>query len=261
MAHALEDTFGKDRVRRVLILAYWFPPDIAAGALRPWGLYRHLAGQGWAPTVVTASAGEDCQGVIRLPHPRTRGGLTSITNLAHKAPRTVIRALRGFRRVFEEAMIHPDRKAGWRRSAIAGSLEALAGGDFAALLSTSPPATAHVVARTLKERTGLPWIADLRDLWAENYAYQWSEFRRLYDRRVERRVLAEADAIITVSEPLAEALRLRHSPPVQSIPNGFPPEELAAPEQDLTDTSRSRIPGPYTRGSRIRLPCSTPCRS
>ena len=37
-----------------------------------------------------------------------------------------------------------------------------------AILSTAPPITSHVIARQAKEILKCPWIADFRDLWANN---------------------------------------------------------------------------------------------
>ena len=40
-----------------------------------------------------------------------------------------------------------------------------------AIYSTSPVPTAHLIARVLKWMTDLPWVADFRDLWTEDYRY------------------------------------------------------------------------------------------
>ena len=105
-------------MRRVLIIAYCFPPDLAAGALRPWGLYRHLSDQGWTPTILTASVGEELPDVIRVPHRRVRDHLPSVMDLGRHAPRFVTIASRGVRRLVAEVAAHPDTEAGWRQSAV-----------------------------------------------------------------------------------------------------------------------------------------------
>ena len=219
-------------MRRVLIVAYWFPPDPAVGALRPWGLYRHLLSEGWEPVVLTASRGAEIPNIIRVPHRRPSERLRSVLGLPLTAegprlPRFLAVAIRKALSLMAEATAHPDREGGWRISAVAAGSERLLGGSFDAILSTSPPSTAHLVARDLKEGTRLPWVADLRDLWADNYDYEWSELRRWLDRRTEHDVLKSADALVTVSEPLAQRLRSLHRPATYSIPNGFASEEVA----------------------------------
>jgi hypothetical protein len=36
------------------------------------------------------------------------------------------------------------------------------------ILSTSQPNTCHIIAARLAARHGVPWAADLRDLWSQN---------------------------------------------------------------------------------------------
>jgi hypothetical protein len=149
---------------------------------------------------------------------------------------------------------HPDTESGWHDAAVKRGLEVLSAGGFGAILSTSPPATAHFVALSLKERTRLPWVADLRDLWSDNYAYPWGPLRQAYDRRVEEAVLKQADSLVSVSEPLAHALRSRHPLSVYSIPNGFPPEEMLATPVELTRSFTITYTGTLYRGKREPSP-------
>src|SRR5262249_14127195 len=102
--------------------------------------------------------------------------------------------------------------------------------DVDAIHSTSYPVTAHVAAARLKSETGKPWIADFRDLWTENhYADYASGFRKRLDQVLESNLLDSADALVTVSEPLARTLRSLTGgrKRVEVIGNGFDPEDFA----------------------------------
>jgi glycosyltransferase involved in cell wall biosynthesis len=222
--------------------------------MRPFGLYRNLADEGWSPTVLTASAGHELPGVVRVPHHRVRDRFDAVVEIGRKAPSSVTSAMRFLRRLLAEASAHPDAESGWRNAAVECGLAILAEGGFSAIVSTSPPATTHLVALQLKQRTGVPWVADLRDLWADNYAYPWSSLRRTYDRRIERRVLKQADAVVSVSEPLAAVLRAQHPLPVHSIPNGFPKEEMLTPLPELTREFSISYTGTLYPGKRDPLP-------
>ena len=95
--------------------------------------------------------------------------------------------------------------------------------------STSFPVTSHLVAYKLKAATGKPWIADFRDLWTEfHYADYSSSLRRRLDRLIESKLLEKADAIITVSDTLADTLRrlTRGRKRVEVIRNGFDSEDF-----------------------------------
>jgi glycosyltransferase involved in cell wall biosynthesis len=94
-----------------------------------------------------------------------------------------------------------------------------------AIVSSSSPVSSHIIARKLKIEFGIPWIADLRDLWSQNHNYPFGPLRRWRDTRLEMKTLADADALVTVSDPLARKLRTRYKgKPVVTITNGFDPE-------------------------------------
>ncbi len=243
------------RIPRVLIIAHAFPPSPVIGAQRPIGLYRHLRQFGWEPIVLTACAGEDLSGVIRIPHTRPGERLRELLRLPPNSGGFAGRFLRGVRKGLSGMTALPDDESGWMKPALAEALNLVHwNGGFNAILSTSPPVTAHLLAFRLKEHTGTPWLADLRDLWSDNYAYPWGEWRRSYDRRVERGALAGADALVTVSEPLAETLRTRYSNRVSVIPNGFPTDELATLGGPLTRTFSITYTGTIYQGKRDPTP-------
>ncbi|MDA8325199.1 MAG: hypothetical protein M0033_03180, partial [Nitrospiraceae bacterium] len=74
---------------------------------------------------------------------------------------------------------------------------------------------------------GVPWIADLRDLWTMNHYYDKLGVIRFFERRLEMRTLSCADALVTVSQPLADALGTLHKgKDVQCITNGFDPDDF-----------------------------------
>ena len=69
-----------------------------------------------------------------------------------------------------------------------------------AILTTSPPISAHLIGRKTKEMFGCPWVANLRDLWSQNLA-QGNDLVRQLERPAERRSLHDTDAVVSVSEP------------------------------------------------------------
>ena len=103
------------------------------------------------------------------------------------------------------------------------------------MLFSCHPTISHIVTRELKEISGLPWVADLPDLWSRNHNYSYSPLRRVFDTRLERKTLSSADVLTTVSEPWAETLRKLHQgKQVHSITHGFSPDEVNRPPVKLT---------------------------
>jgi glycosyltransferase involved in cell wall biosynthesis len=78
-----------------------------------------------------------------------------------------------------------------------------------AVLTTAAPYSAHLVGLGVRRAGAVPWIADFRDEWTTNpylrdrYPTAWHG--RL-NRRLERRVLETADAVVAVSRPWLEAI-------------------------------------------------------
>ena len=106
-----------------------------------------------------------------------------------------------------------------------------------AIISTSSPVTSHIVAKQLKDKHGIPWVADFRDLWTQNNYYPYSTLRKAIERRLELKTLHKADALVTVSEPAARQLGILHKgKQLFAITNGFDPEEVNSMDEGLTDT-------------------------
>lgn len=95
--------------------------------------------------------------------------------------------------------------------------------------SYGPPGVLRV-ARKLSERMGVPWVADFRDLWIE-------QFDRTLDTRLkyflQRRHLRTVAGITVVSDAMADAVKSQLAPlekPVRLIYNGAEPFDDVRPD-------------------------------
>jgi len=135
-----------------------------------------------------------------------------------------------------EITAYPDPQKGWRAYAVEAGADILRQQDIKAIISTSPPVTSHIIAKRLRDEFKIPWVADFRDLWTQNYYYPYSPLRRIIERRLELKTLSAADALVTVSQPAVDDLHSLHrQKPVHSIPNGFDPAEVNTTPAKLTD--------------------------
>ena len=229
-------------MKKVLIITYYFPPRPGVASLRLRGLAKYLPEFSWEPVVLTADlpAEPDPQfKAIQTPYPGDVSALLkkrlhlqaergfqeqvgiplAIRGSKHSISGWLIRFLKGF-------IVYPDEQKYWLPFAIKAGHELLQKEKFDALLSSSGPATCHLIAKELKVQFGIPWVADFRDLWTQNHYYAYNEVRKCFERRLELKTLNGADALVTVSEPLAEKLGDLHlGKPVFAIPNGFDPDE------------------------------------
>src|ERR671931_2464721 len=108
-----------------------------------------------------------------------------------------------FRRV-----LVPDENVSWNLTAIPAALRIIRREGIDVVLTTSPPSSVHLVGAAAKRVTGVRWVADLRDSLvahphrrAERFAVRVKEQG---PQTVARVVARYADAIVTVSEAIAE---------------------------------------------------------
>jgi glycosyltransferase involved in cell wall biosynthesis len=99
-------------------------------------------------------------------------------------------------------LLFPDRAAGWIPAAIVAALQATKQQRFDAVLSTSPPVSAHIVAYVIARARGLPWVADYRDLWHGNQYTRKGRARAQLEFGLERILRRRANAITAVHHDL-----------------------------------------------------------
>ncbi len=97
------------------------------------------------------------------------------------------------------------------------------------MVSTGPPHSMHLIAVGVKEKLGIPWLADFRDPWTNIDFYdklmltRWSDKKH---RKQEKKVLRNADKVVTVSQNWARDFIKIVDRPVEVITNGFDPEDF-----------------------------------
>ena len=226
-------------MKKVLIITYLFSQKEAIGSKRMQGLAKFLPEFGWSPTILTSYS------KIR-PDPRFRVVETPANDIlakwkrflglnldktlkeqtglhTYKTKNTLIDRILN---MWEEIFAYPDINIGWYNHALEAGNKLLEIENFDVIISTSP--TSYLIAKELKKKFGLPWLADLRDLWTQNHYYSYGSFRKIIEKRLELKTFSSASALTTVSQPLAEKLKELHiGKNISTITNGFDPDEKA----------------------------------
>lgn len=238
--------------RKVLMIAYAFPPTGGSGVQRSAKFAKYLPSFGWLPTVWTV---DDADGLPRdetLCHDLPPE-VTVCSNTTGGGVRALRRSLRGFANArigegltgvasrFAKAVdwrlenwvtstCFPDDCIGWARRSLGTLRSRLATEDFDLLYSTYSPASNHWVALELKRSTGLPWVADFRDLWTQDCRYRpGSPAQQAAHVRLEQEILESADAVIGVTPRQTEILASRLPDQYRkfhTITNGFDPDDF-----------------------------------
>ncbi|MCX5829562.1 MAG: glycosyltransferase [Deltaproteobacteria bacterium] len=128
----------------------------------------------------------------------------------------------------------PDSAIGWYPYALTEALAYLRQNPVDVIFSTALPMTSHLVANSLSKRTGIPWVADFRDLWSQADYRDVNKLRKMIDSWLEVRTVKSASALITVSEPHMEDLLHLHKTFTTKnfvIYNGYDAEDY--PESEM----------------------------
>jgi glycosyltransferase involved in cell wall biosynthesis len=241
-----------NELRRVLVVSYFFPPDPAVGGLRISKFAEYLPEFGWQPTILTAHTvdGDDPgKHVYATPYfsPWKRRQAAKPDSDAHQpfTPSLRDRTRRGrvsqatysaLRHVLPMSSVRmPDATLGWVPYAVSQGKRLLGDHSFAAIFSSAGPPSSHIVAARLQRASGLPWIADYRDLWSDNH---WDTrigvFRRV-ERLYERRTLRNAAMLTSVGPAWAQRLAALHDKTTEVIYNGFDPADYPAARPQVDD--------------------------
>ncbi len=238
-------------MRKVLIITFYFPPSSNIAALRAKGLAKYLPKFGWQPYILTpkiysSSISYDFCKIVETPYSPLMMKMKSYFGLQHdeniatvlqknKYPKVKKFFLNFLIKASLELLAYPDPMKKWIPFALKYAQEIIENEKINAMVSTAPPATCHIIAHQLKKKFAIPWIADFRDLWVQNHYYPYTRIRKLLEKRLERKILKNADALVSVSVPLAEKLKSFHNvQKVYSITNGFDIDELAPDNFPLT---------------------------
>ncbi len=229
-----------DGFRKVLFIAYYFPPMGLSGVQRTMKFAKFLLKYGWKPTVLTVEptgyyafdetllkeVEEAGVKIVRTPS-------YDINRLFKK--RGIIKMpserLRKILQFFGDLLFIPDTKIGWKSTAVTTASELLKQERFDLIFATAPPQTDFLVGAALKRKFDIPLVVDYRDAWLDYpFKYFPTPLHRFWHRHLEKGVLKAADRVIVTHRRVKESI-LRHYPfvgynEVSIISQGFDPEDF-----------------------------------
>jgi glycosyltransferase involved in cell wall biosynthesis len=237
-------------LKKVLIISYYWPPSAGAGVQRWLKFSKYLRDFGWEPVVYTPENPESPHddhsllsdiphGMLQLKRPirepyqlyklfTGRSGKEKFQPgflNERKKPGLADQAARWVRGNF----FIPDARKFWIRPSVNYLSAWLRDHPVDALVSTGPPHSMHLIALKLKQRLGIPWLADFRDPWTRIDFYHKLRLTRWADRRhryLENLVLTTADRVVTVSRHVASELEGISGRSVEVVANGYDPEDF-----------------------------------
>ncbi len=247
------------RLRKVLIITYYWPPSGGAGVQRWLKFVKYLREFGWEPIIYTPenpeapatdhSLEKDIPaGITILKRPITEPYAVYKHFIGMK-PGEKVNA--GFLQEKEKPglaegisvwlrgnLFIPDARRFWIRPSVKFLEEYLKTITVDAIVSTGPPHSMHLIAMQLHEKTGIPWLADFRDPWTGIDFYHQLKLTRLADKHhhtLEKKVLESASAITVVSKQMLNEFNGIVKRSYTLVTNGFDESDFSLLSAGLLD--------------------------
>jgi glycosyltransferase involved in cell wall biosynthesis len=246
--------------KRLLLIAYEFPPKGGTQAQHAAKLAIALSVRGWDVTVITVL--DPPSTMLDLELAREAAAQARIVPVWSLEPTRIVQLMRvlGSRihatrhesqsdttvpgrrgytfmprwaiRAVQELFV-PDEKIGWTPYVVREAVRMHAVRPFDVILASGPPFSAYRAAAVLSRRLGLRWVADLRDPIVNGYFFKpLTRLREQLMYGFERRVVQSASRVIVPIAELRDAIVSRV--PIDlgcfsMAPNGFDPADFVGP--------------------------------
>lgn len=230
-------------MKKVLILAYDFPPYVSVGGLRPYSWLKYLKEFDVEPIVVTrqfstsfgdardyvaasesviAIIDETAQGtVIRSPYkPNFANRL--FLKFGDSKYRFIRKMYTAFFEVAQYFWI-----CGPKKELYKAADAYLSANKVDAIIATGDPFVLFSFASKLSKRHGVEWIADYRDPWSHSKIGPFASLFIIINRAIEKKTVKSAVFLSTVSEVFkAKIGSLFRDKEIFILPNGYDPAVL-----------------------------------
>jgi glycosyltransferase involved in cell wall biosynthesis len=227
------------REKKVLIIAYYFPPLGMGGVQRASKFAKYLPSFGWKPFVLTVKDVEylakDPSLLEELPpqveivrtgsfDPLRISFILKSFLKTRKQKDKLVKGKRVERSKLSSWFFFPDNKIGWIPFALFAGLKLVREEKIDLIFTTSPPPSLHLVGYFLKLLTGKPWVADFRDPWIGfHYEDYPTPFHLWLKNRLIGLITQNAEAIISINEKITQRLFSLYPfiKNIKTIPNGY----------------------------------------
>lgn len=241
-------------MKRVLIIAYYWPPAGGPGVQRWLNFVKYLPKYGIEPVVYVPENPnypildesllkavpdvEILKQTISEPYKLAKLFSKKDTKqissgiIPKEQKQSVIQKLLLFIR---GNFFIPDARKSWVKPSVTYLSEYLEQNPVDSIITTGPPHSLHLIGLKLQQKLNVKWIADFRDPWTSigyHKKLKLMSFAEKKHKALEREVLILVDQIITTSFTTKAEFSEITSQPISVITNGYNAEDF-----ELTETT------------------------
>ncbi len=231
-------------IRKVLIISFYFPPNNSIGSLRLGKFAKYLPEFDWDPIILTVDKIKgisqtlameiDESKIIKTPYYTLSDFFGNESNYRVYPLSQNPKSNHDNKRILFSKIIHLGEPLyrlpviekllfdpmGWYHPGIKAGLDIIAKNDIKIILSSYGPTVPHLIASKLNKISGVPWVADYRDDWIDEYR-KHPQPLHYFDQRWEKYIVKNCCTFIANTQPLANILENSHGKVPIVIPNGF----------------------------------------
>lgn len=230
---------------KILIIAYYFPPQNVIASLRPYSWANYFYENGNDVTIATVTKSKRDNDLdydiskFKVIEEKFKIPLKNVNESVNCKNNDNSKKVTFYEKIYKElkksifnfssktgilyGTRYPDLRISWVKKII----ERLRTESFDVIISTGCPYIVHSIAYELKQNNkNTLWIMDWRDLWTKNSNVRGLKIFHKHESKLERKYHDYCDFITTVSEGLADALRTITTKEIYVIYNGYNPDEL-----------------------------------
>ena len=246
-------------MKRVLVIAYYWPPAGGSGVQRWVKFARYLPSEGWQPVVyapenpsydlLDETLAPEIPAEVEVIRRRIREPYAAYRRLMGRGASTDMKTLTEVTPIssgkkswkqrlslwIRGNLFVPDPRVGWVRPSVRFLKKYLREHPVDVIVTTGPPHSMHLIGQKLHKALGTPWIPDFRDPWTKMYYLKHLGMTRRTWRRLEKMeqaVLDECSTVLAVTPAVQADFAARTKTPVAMITNGYDEADFAeTPDQ------------------------------
>ena len=226
-------------MKKILILAYDFPPYVSIGGLRPYSWYKYLKEFGLEPIIITRQWSnkhgnhldyiEKSDSIETIVEQSELGKIIKTSFTPNIANRLLLKygdnRFRIPRKIFSLLIEYFQFiiTVGNKKNILIEARKYLKGNSVDYILATSEPFILFHYANKLSREFSIPWAGDYRDPWVLNTSHMVSILLKHWYSYHEKRLLKSMNMIVTVSEFMGVNINKynKDNIPVSIVSNGF----------------------------------------